>query len=314
VTELPTGPQPWKAELVVERDLARDLIEAQFPELAPAEVEPFGIGWDNTAYMVNDEWVFRFPRRTIAVPWIEQESRVLPRIHERLPLPIPVPAKIGVPEQRYAWPFAGYRVLPGVTACCANLTTAERVRMAAPLGGFLRALHAIPGSEATAYGAGPDTIGRMDVPHRITRSIEAIGKATSQGLIPDPAPYLDVIERVQATRPPTARCLTHGDLYARHLVIGEDRALRGVIDWGDLHVGEPAADLMIAFSLLPPQARGTFREAYGEIGEDTWLRARFRAVYHTAYVISYAHEIAEEDLLREARLGIDWVVQADKAL
>ena len=26
-----------------------------------------GAGWDNTAYLVNGEWVFRFPRRTIAV-------------------------------------------------------------------------------------------------------------------------------------------------------------------------------------------------------------------------------------------------------
>ena len=45
-----------------------------------------GAGWDNTAYLVNGEWVFRFPRRTIAVPLLEAEGRVLPKLAPRLPL------------------------------------------------------------------------------------------------------------------------------------------------------------------------------------------------------------------------------------
>ncbi len=307
MTELPTGPQPWKPEIVVDRDLARSLIDEQFPELAPARVVDFGVGWDNTAYLVNDVWVFRFPRRTIAVPWMAQEAVVLPKIHDRVPLPIPRPEKIGQPSERYAWPFAGYRMLPGEPACHAHLSHDERLQLAAPLGRFIAALHAIRAEEAESLGAGPDTIKRMDLEYRVPRAREIVQKAVEQGLIADPAPQHDVIERVQATRTPEERCLVHGDLYSLHLLIGEDRALAGVIDWGDLHVGEPGNDLMIAFTLLPPEARTAFREAYGSIDDDTWLRAQFRAVHHSAHVACYAQETEKPDLLREAQLALAYV-------
>src|SRR4051812_43320540 len=54
----------WTAEHVVSAELARDLIERQLPELTPVRLHPFGVGWDNTSYLANETWVFRFPRRT----------------------------------------------------------------------------------------------------------------------------------------------------------------------------------------------------------------------------------------------------------
>src|SRR5262245_40038701 len=132
--------EPWAAEHVVDVELARALIEDQFPELVPAKVEPFGVGWDNTAYLVNTKWVFRFPRRSIAAPLIERELALLPAIAPRVTLPIPVPRFAGRPEERFAWPFAGYRVLEGRTA--SRLSHDLRGRAAEPLGRFLAALHA----------------------------------------------------------------------------------------------------------------------------------------------------------------------------
>ena len=70
--------RPWSAEHDVSASLARELIETQFPKLTPVGVEPLGVGWDNTAYRVNDKFVFRFPRRQIAVELIRTEARVLP--------------------------------------------------------------------------------------------------------------------------------------------------------------------------------------------------------------------------------------------
>ena len=37
---------PWAAEVVVSEDLARALIEGQFPGLAPADARPLGAGFD----------------------------------------------------------------------------------------------------------------------------------------------------------------------------------------------------------------------------------------------------------------------------
>lgn len=79
---------PWSPERVVDAELARELIESRFPRLAPARVEPLGEGWDNSVFAVNGAWVFRFPRRQLAVPLIEAELRLLPSLP---PLPVPVP-------------------------------------------------------------------------------------------------------------------------------------------------------------------------------------------------------------------------------
>ena len=127
--------RPWTAEIEVSSKLAAALIDAQFAQLAPAGVELLGIGWDNTAFLVNGEYVFRFPRRQIAVALLETETRLLPFVAPRLPLAAPLPEFVGEPEQRYPRPFAGYRKLAGRTACSAALTVDHRELLAAePLG------------------------------------------------------------------------------------------------------------------------------------------------------------------------------------
>jgi aminoglycoside phosphotransferase (APT) family kinase protein len=39
------------------------------------------------------------------------------RIAAVLPVPISVPERVGEPGESYPWPFAGYRMLAGQTAC-----------------------------------------------------------------------------------------------------------------------------------------------------------------------------------------------------
>ena len=91
----------WTAECVVSADLARSLIEGQFPTLAPARVQLLGAGWDNTAFRVNEGYVFRFPRRAFAVQFLEAETHLLPALAPRLPLRIPTPTFVGRPTDTY---------------------------------------------------------------------------------------------------------------------------------------------------------------------------------------------------------------------
>ncbi len=50
-----------------------------------------------------------------------------------------------------------------------------------------------------------------------------------------------------AVGPAVSPCLMHGDLYARHLLLDESFQLSRVIDWGDLHAGDGAVDLAVAW-------------------------------------------------------------------
>src|SRR5262249_54101918 len=157
------------------------------------------------------------------------------RIAPKLPLPVPRPMWVGRPSRDYPWPFLGYPLIAGRTADVADLDERGRSVLARPLGEFLRALHALP-SEGLAGG----TIGRLDAKRLIGRI---------QGLMPahDGAVH-DILVASADLRPSGRRSIVHGDLYARHLLLEEDGSLSGIIDWGDLHEGDPAVDLAVAWS------------------------------------------------------------------
>ncbi|HET7784823.1 MAG TPA: phosphotransferase [Myxococcales bacterium] len=272
--------RPWAAEVPVDAALAQALVERQFPSLSPARAELLGQGWDNTAFAVNGSWVFRFPRRKAAVPMIEAELRVLPRIAGRLPLPVPLPELRGAAGADFPWPFAGHRLLQGVTADRAAPGPELRLAAAGLLGRFLRALHGIAPEDVPA-----DTIGRLDAQRLRAEIRRRLGRAPS--FVDDPV------------RAPRADTLVHGDLHARQLLF-EGGALGGVIDWGDVHRGDAAVDLAIAHAFLPPAARAAFRAAYGPIDAETWRLARLRALHVSAALAEYAKETADGPLLEEA--------------
>lgn len=299
--------EAWTAKVEVAAALAQRLIAAQFPELAPVQVELLGAGWDNTAYRVNHTLVFRFPRRPIAVPLLETERRLLPLLTPRLPLPIPVPTFAGQPGAGYPWPFQGYALLPGRTACAADLSEADRHAAAAPLGRFLAALHAVPAALAQEHGAGLDTLGRLAVAQQVPRLEPLLEQLIARRLVEDPSAVRALLHAAPLDVVPRRDTLVHGDLYIRQLLVDADNRLAGVIDWGDLHLGDPGVDLAAAHMILPPSAHAAFRQAYGPIAECTWRLARFRALWHTAHTLRYAAETHDAALLREEQRALGYL-------
>jgi aminoglycoside phosphotransferase (APT) family kinase protein len=300
---------PWTPERAVTAETARRLVESQFPDLAPARLAPLGAGWDNTAFVVNDAWVFRFPRRDVAAGLIETETGVLSALAGRVPWPIPVPERVGRAEGDYPWPFAGYRMLAGRTACDVGLDEDGRAALAEPLAMFLAALHAFPPEAARACGAPPDTIRRLDLGFRIPRTLAQLEQAVEAGLVDDPAPWREIIDATPAGWRPGAGTLVHGDLDGRHVLVDDRGAPSGVIDWGDVHLGDAAVDLAVAHGFLPASAREEFRRAYGPIDEGAWRVARFRAVHTGVLVLLWGRDVGDETLVREGRGALGRVLE-----
>ncbi len=300
--------RPWTAEIDLSPEAAVALVEHQFPALAPVQMEPFGMGWDNCAYLVNGQWVFRFPRRHIAVPLLATESRVLPAIADQLPLPVPSPSFLGQPTDVYPYPFAGYSLLPGRTACRAKLGEAERHAAALPLANFLRTLHEL--APKPDLDVPPDELRRLEMDHRIPMVRQRLERALELHLVKKPAPLRQVIARTPKNWRPGTSTLVHGDLYARHLLVDKDNHLAGVIDWGDLHLGDPAIDLAIAYAFLPDAARATFLDAYGPVDNQRLAVARLRALFSCLTILLYGHDIGDEDLASEGRRGLAYIASS----
>lgn len=295
----------WDADVDLTPEAAGALIAGQFPELSPARLQVLGVGWDNTAYQVNEEWVFRFPRRELGARLTERETRILPRLAPHLPLPVPNPVFVGKPAGDYPYVFAGYRLIPGQTACRVGWSEAARFACARPLAGFLRALHGM-GVDDETLAAGPgDELERWNLRRRLPMLEERLRKL-------DPCltgfPEAEVLERLtrlaevpRSTRRP---CWVHGDLYARHLLVNDARLPAGIIDWGDVHLGDPALDLSLLFSFLPAAARADFEAEYGPIDPGTRQRALARALFYGVVLTHYGHTTGDAAMRNAGRYAL----------
>jgi aminoglycoside phosphotransferase (APT) family kinase protein len=77
----------------------------------------------------------------------------------------------------------------------------------------------------------------------------------------------------------------HGDLDARNWLVRDGR-ICGVIDWGEMGVGDPACDVMAAWKLHSSAARDAFREAL-PTDDATWERARGWVVSQAVAALAY---------------------------
>lgn len=288
----------WTAEIVVDIRLARQLVEEQFPSLSPASVELLGSGWDNTVFRINDQFVFRFPRRDVAVELIQTEIQCLPVIAGRLAVAIPVPLYGGRPSAAYPWPFAGYRYVAGHTAHREPLDLSRRRALAASIATFLKVLHAAP-PDVLPEGAIPfDTLARLDARRRRSGTENRLAFLAARGATNEGDAVLAAID--QAPAPPAASQLVivHGDLHVGQLLVGED-GLAGVIDWGDLHLGHPAVDLTIVHQLIPVALHDEFFSIYGPVDSTTWRLSRARAVWHAVALLAYAVDVGDNAQVAE---------------
>jgi aminoglycoside phosphotransferase (APT) family kinase protein len=297
----------WESEFDVDEQLARRLISSQFPQLQGAPVARFGAGMDNVAYLVADRYVFRFPRRTVVVPLLEREERILPLIADRVPLPIPFPQFVGKPDFGYPWTFAGYERIRGTSACSVSLSIEDRMQMARPLGAFLRALHAIDPQIGTDAGLPGDELGRLHHRRRFPLAQERFGELQAAGLLDDVRPFLAFLAEHPPDEEREQSCIVHADLYARHFLVDRTHRLAGIIDWGDVHVGDPALDLMAVHSMLPPSAYDAFIDAYGGVDPQTWKLSKYRAVYHGALVAHYGMHIKDTALQEAGLAGLRFI-------
>jgi len=292
--------QPWDPEIAVDSALATRLLEEQFPDLAALPVRLLGAGWDNTVFTVGDAWVFRFPRKDVIVEHLQREIDVLPDLARLLPVPIPVPELIGVPSDSFPWPFFGARMLPGVEV--ADAPEVSREALATQLGPILRRLHSGDVLDELGGRLPENWTRRADMTLRVPKTLEKLAELDEVWHAPDHVRAL--LDDALALPPPEPTAVCHGDLHFRHVLVEGDR-VTGLIDWIDLCRGDPALDLQLVWSVLPPEQRGAFWAAYGDVDAGTLLRARALAIFLNAALLDYAHHQGAAAIEREAVASLD---------
>lgn len=271
-------PVPPLDEALVQRLVASQF--AQWAALPVRKVRPGG--WDNRTFRLGDALAVRLPSARPYVAAVEKEQRWLPRLAPHLPLPVPTPVARGEPAEGYPFPWSVNRWLAGEVPTVANIAVAgdEGAGFARQLAQFLRALQAIDAADGPAAGAhnfhrGGD-LGVYDAQAR--EAIDRLAGELDVGLA------RDAWARAQASRWARAPVWVHGDVAAGNLLMQHGR-LAAVIDFGTSGTGDPACDLVIAWTFLPPAAAAVFRTAVA-LDEDTWARARGWALWKAAIMLS----------------------------
>lgn len=252
-------------EVRTDGEQVRRLVAAQFPQWArmPVSAVPPS-GTDHALYRIGDELVARLPRIDWALGQVETDRRWLPVLAPHLPLRIPAPVGTGQPGEGYPWAWSVVPWLPGENPTDANL---DLEAAAADLAAFLLALRAID-TEGGPVKGGLDRGVPLANRDELTRSaIAELGDRVDTSRV-----TAAWEEALAAHEWPGRPRWIHGDLLPGNVLVHE-RRLSAVIDFGALGLGDPAADVVPAWTLFDRQTRRVFRAALA-CDEDTWQRGR----------------------------------------
>jgi aminoglycoside phosphotransferase (APT) family kinase protein len=262
-----------QAELpAIDVHLARLLIDRQFPQWADLPITPVELdGIDNRTFRLGDTMTVRLPSGEWYARQVDKEQRWLPLLAPLLPLPIPIPVAKGVAGEGYPYSWSVYRWLDGEVAT--EQAIGGLTEFATTLAGFLVALQRVDASEGPGpgrhnfYRGGPLTTYADET----TRSIEALGDEIDG----------DAVKRVwddaMAATWQRDPVWFHGDVATGNLLL-RDRKLAAVIDFGTSGVGDPACDVVIAWTLLSGPSRDAFRSTL-VVDSATWSRGRGWALW-----------------------------------
>ena len=271
------------AEVEVDVELVRDLLSEQHPDLAELPLTLVANGWDNAVYRLGDDMSVRLPRRQLGADLVANETRWLPEVAERLPLPVPVPLHVGDPARGYPWRWTICRWIDGEVAATSVL---DLGRAAVALGEFVAAMcaPAPPDAPYNPYRGVPLAERESVTSDRIEQLRDQIPAATLQRAWEE---ALAVPVFAGAPR------WLHGDLHPANMVAVGGR-ISGVIDFGDITAGDPATDLSVAWMLFDGPDRTAFRAAAGDPDDDTWARARGWAI---SLAVAYIANSADNPLI-----------------
>lgn len=250
--------------------LAAELITSQFPHWAHLPIVPVKPGgWDNRTFRLGQTMSIRLPSASKYASQVKKEQTWLPLLAPRIPFSIPEPLALGLPSINYPFEWSIYRWIEGKTALYCDPSPL----LGSQLAQFLKALHAIDGTGGPLAGAhnfwrgGSLAVYDLEIKAAISQL---------QGCI-DSSAALAVWHSALSSAWDKKLVWVHGDFSVGNILV-KDNQLIAVIDFGCMGVGDPACDLVIAWTLLAGESRKLFK-SHMALDSDTWVRARGWALW-----------------------------------
>jgi aminoglycoside 2''-phosphotransferase len=219
-------------------------VRAAFPNLAFSHAALNERGEDHQVLVLDDRYVFRFPRHADHPTGLAFEIAVLRALNGRCAL--------ATPDYRFVAPsgdFAGYQMIEGVELTPGRFAALEQAIQELVLNQIADLLSAIHGLDLSELRTSSIAAPRERTPADYAiggraRRLPPIARAH-----PDLAPLVEGFYARFECREAGVERLMHGDVTDDHLLLAPagDR-LGGVIDFGDAGLGDPMHDFCYLWS------------------------------------------------------------------
>jgi aminoglycoside phosphotransferase (APT) family kinase protein len=264
----------------VVEELAQSLIDSQFPAWSHLPLKKIdSAGTDNSIYRLGKELALRFPVSVSAAEQVAKEHRWLPKLSS-FAAAIPIVVGAGRPTNEYPFPWSVMNWIEGKDA--ASTIISDWLTMADDLGQFVRKFRGQNTSGAPVAGKHNGFRGTALV------NLDQVARNAMNALEDtfDKACLLKIWEQALGVEPWAGSPVwIHGDIHAANIIVRND-GIAGIIDFGLMGIGDPACDLALGWSLLPPRAREIFRTA-ANVDEPTWQRGKGWGLYIGVIALSY---------------------------
>ncbi|CEG57855.1 aminoglycoside phosphotransferase family protein [Legionella fallonii] len=270
-------------ELEIDEGLVHKLLKNQCSHWANLLINPIlSSGTDNALFRLGSEYVVRLPR----IEWapgsinksINKEYEWIPKIARLLKISVSEPLFKGNPEEFYPWVWTVTKWNEGHNPNFEE--DKEYELLAKDLALFLNDLHEIKLSDGPTSRRGiPLKTKELDEETR-----KAIGELEGEIDLQSIASLWNQLSNVPYWNKEPV--WVHGDFLPGNILVQGNR-LNAVIDFSDLGIGDPACDLVIAWSLLNSHSRRIFRENLQHIDDDTWERGKGWALSIALIMLPY---------------------------
>lgn len=266
-----------KNENAIGADLVRELVDEWAPELSHLDIVALpATGSSNRLFRLGDTHLVRLPRQPGGGVAIAKEHRWTPYLSQHLAVRTPEFVKIISPSARFNEYWAIVTWLPGHAPEVADEERRPRSELVSSVARLMDALRRAPvpadaAKDATLKWYRGQALAAQAP--QFSRDMEACRQNQAMQL---DWPLAEKTWRaaLELPRAQTAQGMAwlHADLVAENLLL-ENGRLTGVLDFGGLCCGDPAAELHSVWELFNSEERALFRTHF-QVSEEEWLLGR----------------------------------------
>ena len=282
--------------------LVKNLISEQFPQYKTLNIKPVEFsGIDNRTYHLGNDMLIRLPSAEGYAAQALKEQKWLPELAKHLSIQIPTPLHLGKPNQDYPWNWSIYRFIFGTSVNQLKLSSDVCENLAKDLAKFIKELHKTPTNNAP-HG---DLHNYYRGCHPCVYDSNTRADIQTLSSIIDADKALALWETATSSKWEPEPVWVHGDMAIGNILI-QDGKLAAVIDFGCMGIGDPACDLVIAWTFFDGEARKIFKDTIG-LDANTWNRARGWVLWKANFELAGMRDKSSPEALYKIKIITDVV-------